>query len=142
MSKKNGSSRNKNYYNGGNCLNYKGYAGSVEFSEADEEFHGKVLGIKSLISFEGESVRAITEDFQEAVDEYIEFCAEKGLEPEKPFRGSFNVRIGSELHRKAALTALAQGVSLNALVEEAIRQSVTSTKKQLLVSEDAAKYEV
>ena len=112
------------YPDSGNHLNYKGYAGNIEFSEIDEVFHGKVLGIKALISFEGDSVSTITGDFRAAVDEYLDFCAENGVEPEKPFKGSFNVRIGTELHRKAALTALVQGVSLNSFVEEAIRQYV------------------
>jgi len=105
-----------------NCLNYKGYVGSVEFSEVDEVFHGKVLGIRSLISFEGDSVKSIIEDFHEAVDEYLEFCADNNIEPEKPFKGSFNVRIGSELHRQAALFALAQGLSLNTIVTNAMQQ--------------------
>jgi predicted HicB family RNase H-like nuclease len=108
----------------GNYLHYKNYTGNVEFSEEDAVFHGKVIGIKALISFEGDSVNAITNDFQKAVDEYLKFCAVKGKEPEKPFKGSFNVRINADLHRKLALTASARGVSLNTLVEDAIRQSV------------------
>jgi predicted HicB family RNase H-like nuclease len=108
----------------GNYLHYKNYTGSVEFSEEDAVFHGKVIGIKALISFEGDSVNAITSDFQKAVDEYLKFCAVKGKEPEKPFKGSFNVRINADLHRKLALTASDRGISLNTLVEDAIRQSV------------------
>jgi len=106
-------------------LHYKDYVGSVDFSEADAVFHGKVVGLKSLISFEGDSVNAIIEDFHNAVDEYLGFCAEKGKQPEKPFKGSFNVRIGTDLHRKAALAASARGISLNTLVEDAIKQTVT-----------------
>ena len=107
-----------------NYLHYKDYAGSVEFSEEDAIFHGKVVGIKSLISFEGDSVSTLIEDFHNAVDEYLEFCAEKGKEPEKPFKGSFNIRIGAELHRKASMKASAMGISLNAFVEDAIRKNV------------------
>ena len=83
-----------------NYLHYKGYIGSVEFSEEDAVFHGKVVGIKPLISFEGDSVTAITNDFQNAVDEYLEFCSTNGKTPEKSFKGSFNIRIGADLHRK------------------------------------------
>jgi predicted HicB family RNase H-like nuclease len=107
-----------------NSLHYRGYVGSIEFSEEDAVFHGKVVGIKSLVSFEGDSVNTITEDFHDAVDEYLEYCEEKGIEPERPFKGSFNVRVGSELHRQAALEASERGVSLNALVEDALRQVV------------------
>ena len=109
-----------------NYLHYKDYIGSVEFSETDAVFHGKVVGIKSLISFEGDSVSAIIDDFHNAVDEYLEFCVETGNQPEKPFKGSFNVRIGTDLHRKAALAASARGISLNTLVEDAIKQTVTA----------------
>jgi len=107
-----------------NYLSHKGYAGSVEFSAEDAVFHGKIIGIKSLISFEGDSVATLTEDFCNAVDEYLEFCEEAGKEPEKPFKGSFNVRIGADLHRKAAMAASAMNVSLNAYVEDAIRRVV------------------
>ena len=116
---------NKNYDKRGNYLHYKDYIGSVEFSEEDLVFHGKVVGIKSLISFEGNSVSAITEDFHNAVDEYLGFCSENGVKPEKSFKGSFNIRIGADLHRRAALAASVRGISLNTLVEDAIRQAVS-----------------
>jgi predicted HicB family RNase H-like nuclease len=67
----------------------------------------------------------ITSDFHKAVDEYLKWCVAKGKEPERPFKGSFNVRISTDLHRKLALTASARGVSLNSLVEDVIRQSVS-----------------
>ena len=107
-----------------NYIHYKDYIGSLEFSEEDAVFHGRVVGIKAMISFEGDSVQSITEDFQSAVDEYLEFCSINNVKPEKPFKGSFNVRIGAELHRKATLAASMQGVSLNTFVESAIRQTV------------------
>jgi predicted HicB family RNase H-like nuclease len=116
-------SRNRNP---SNYLHYKDYVGSVEFSEEDAVFHGKVMGIKSLLSFEGDSVNTIIEDFHNAVDEYLEICTKKGWQPEKPFKGAFNVKIGADLHRKAALTASKRGISLNKLVESAIRQTVDS----------------
>ena len=108
-----------------NTLHYKEYIGSVEFSEEDAVFHGRVIGINPMISFEGDSVSAITEDFHNAVEEYLEFCAETGKQPEKSFEGSFNVRIGSDLHRKASFVASSRGISLNELVEAAIRQTVS-----------------
>ncbi len=107
-----------------NYLHYKNYTGSVEFSEADAVFHGKVIGIKSLISFEGDSVSSLMSDFHNAVNEYLEFCQETGKEPEKPFKGSFNVRISSDLHRRATMAASVRGISLNTLVESAIRENV------------------
>jgi len=119
------SNQNKKYVKYGNYLHYKNYVGSVEFSNEDSCFHGKIIGIKSLISFEGDSVKSITNDFHNAVDEYLKLCADKGKEPEKPFKGSFNVRIDAALHRELALAASVRGVSLNTMVEDAIRQSVS-----------------
>jgi predicted HicB family RNase H-like nuclease len=116
---------NKSYRRSDSSLHYKNYIGSVEFSEEEGVFHGKAIGIKSLISFEGDSVATITEDFHNAVDEYLAFCAENDKQPEKPFKGSFNVRVGADLHRKASLVAFARGISLNALVEDALRKTVT-----------------
>lgn len=107
-------------------LHYKEYIGNVVFSEEDEVFHGKVIGIKDLLSFEGDSVSALIEDFHNAVDEYLEYCNANGKKPEIPFKGSFNVRIQPELHRAAALTASARGKTLNAFVEDAIRQNISN----------------
>ena len=105
-----------------NHLHYKDYVGSVVFSETDAVFHGKVIGVKSLISFEGSNVDSLVADFHNAVDEYLEHCAKYGREPEKPYKGSFNIRIGADLHRRAALQANLFGMSLNAFVEDAIRK--------------------
>jgi predicted HicB family RNase H-like nuclease len=101
-------------------IHYKGYIGSVEFSEEDAVFHGKVIGLKALISFEGDTVKNITKDFHNAVDEYLEYCEENSVSPEKPYKGSFNVRIGPELHRKAAVCAKEHGLSLNMFIEKAV----------------------
>ena len=67
-------------------MKYKDYIGSVEFSEEDQLFYGKVLGIHSLISYEGESAKELIQDFHEAVDDYLELCVEKRIEPEKAYR--------------------------------------------------------
>ena len=94
-----------------NTMEYKGYVGSVEFSEEDALFFGKVLGVRALISYEGENARDLVEDFHSAVDDYLELCAAEGVEPEKAYKGSFNVRISPELHKKAAIAAMAKQIS-------------------------------
>ena len=66
-----------------NCLQYKGYVGSAVYSEEDGVFHGRILGIKPMISYEGESVKSLIKDFRDGVDEYLEFCEQKGIQPEK-----------------------------------------------------------
>lgn len=103
-----------------NIIEYKGYTGCIEFSEEDELFYGKVIGIRALISFEGQSASELVSDFHEAVDNYLDFCAESGTEPEKAYKGSFNVRVRPETHKKAAIYAMTHGTSLNSFVEEAI----------------------
>ncbi|MCI8827300.1 MAG: type II toxin-antitoxin system HicB family antitoxin [Ruminiclostridium sp.] len=108
----------------GNTMEYKGYLGSVEFSEPDALLFGKVMGVRALISYEGESARALVDGFHAAVDEYLELCAAEGVEPERAYKGSFNVRISLELHKQAALTAMAQQMSLNSFVEQSIQKAV------------------
>ena len=107
-----------------NAMKYKGYIGSVEFSEEDERLFGKVQGIKALISYEGTDVRSLQDDFHEAVDDYLVYCEEKNIEPEKAYKGSFNVRIPPELHRKAVYYADARHITLNELVTRAIKDEV------------------
>ena len=102
-------------------LNYKGYTGSIEYSPEDSMLYGKVIGIKGLISYEGETGKLLEEDFKLAVENYLSDCKQEGISPEKPFKGSFNVRISSNLHQKAALLAMKEKTSLNNLVAEAIR---------------------
>ena len=106
-------------------LEYKGYTGSIEYSPEDNLLYGKVLGIRGLISFEGETGKSLEEDFHTSVDVYLADCKEDGKTPEKPFKGSFNVRIPAKLHQKAALLAIETKTSLNNLVAEAIRSRVT-----------------
>ena len=86
-----------------NTIEYKGYIGSVEFSETDQILFGKVQGIRSLISYEGITASELIEDFHDAVDDYLELCLAEGKTPEKAFKGSFNVRFKNpDLHKKAA----------------------------------------
>lgn len=103
-----------------NCMQYKGYYGSIEYSDQDQCFFGKVLGIRSLILFEGRSVEELTESFHAMLDEYLEDCKQSHIEPEKVYKGSFNIRIHPNLHKQAALCAANEGVSLNSFVERAI----------------------
>lgn len=103
-----------------NTIEYKGYIGNIEFSEADSIFYGKVQGIRSLISYEGENARDLIDDFHMAVDDYLQLCAERGTEPEKAYKGTFNIRISPELHKNAAIYATEHKISLNSVVESAL----------------------
>ncbi len=105
-------------------LNYKGYTGSIEYSEEDNLLFGKVLGIQGLISYEGQTGQELEKDFKEAIDSYLTGCKDGNKTPEKPFKGNFNVRIPSNLHEKAALLAMENKTSLNSFVTESIRSRV------------------
>lgn len=105
-------------------LKYKGYIGSIEFSSEDSLFYGKVQGVRTLISYEGDSETALVSDFQGAVDDYLAACKAQGIEPEIAYKGSFNVRIKPDLHRRLALYAFEHGESLNRCAEEAIEALV------------------
>ena len=107
-----------------NILEYKGYYGTVEFSSHDKVLFGKVLGINGLISYEGDSVKTLNDDFKSAVDDYLETCIEKDIEPEKAYRGKFNVRISPELHKNLVIYSASHGVTLNSTVEEAIKSYI------------------
>jgi predicted HicB family RNase H-like nuclease len=103
-----------------NMMQYKDYFGSIHYSDEDKIFYGQVEYIRSLISFEGQDVASLRASFEEAINDYLALCEEKGIEPEKPFKGSFNVRVGSQL--QAALYAQQQGVNLNKLVTDALER--------------------
>jgi predicted HicB family RNase H-like nuclease len=107
-------------------MEYKGYVGSVEFSEEDSLFFGKVLGVRSLISYEGTSAKELVEDFHGAVDDYLALCEEQGKKPETAYKGSFNVRISPELHKRAAICAIEDHISLNSFVERAVESYVST----------------
>lgn len=103
-----------------NTIEYKGYVGNIELSENDGVFYGKVQGIRSLISYEGENAKDLIKDFHMAVDDYLALCAERGTEPEKAYKGTFNIRISPELHKNAAIYTTEHKVSLNSVVETAL----------------------
>ena len=107
-----------------NLLSYKNYNGTVEYSKEDHCLFGKVIGIKSLLSYEGASVVELEQDFQNTVDNYLEDCKQRDVKPEQPYKGTFNVRISPELHRNIAVYAMEHKKSLNVAVEEAIGNRV------------------
>ena len=103
-----------------NVMEYKGYVGSLEFSKEDMLFYGKVLGISALISFEGSTAEELVDDFHQAVEDYLALCSAEGREPEKAYKGSFNVRVAPQLHQRAALRAVEEHTTLNHVVEQAL----------------------
>ncbi len=109
-----------------NTMTYKGYIGSVNYSDKDQVFFGKIEGINGLVNFEGESVKELTEAFHEAVDDYLAYCQDEGIEPDKSYTGVLNVRLTPAIHRQIAMLALQAGLSINAYIKEALEEKVES----------------
>ena len=105
-------------------LKYKGYLGSVEFSEEDNLLFGEILGLDGLVNYEGKTMQELTESFHEAVEDYLAFCSDHGWKPQKSFSGAFNVRIAPDTHRDIANLAAEAGISINAFVKRALAEAV------------------
>lgn len=103
-----------------NILAHRGYYGIVKYSPDDEVFHGKIEAISDLVTFEGETAKEIKSAFAEAVESYLETCEQVGKTPDRPYTGTFNVRVNADLHRKAAVLSKLRNMSLNQLVGEAL----------------------
>jgi predicted HicB family RNase H-like nuclease len=111
-----------------NILKYNDFIATVKYSEEDEAFIGRIEGISSVVSFEGQSVKELKTAFKEAIDSYLDFCKRKGIvEPQKSYTGVFNVRIDADLHRRAAITAKTHNTTLNAFVKKAIERNLEYT---------------
>ncbi len=110
-------------------LEYKNYLSTVQFSAEDDVFYGKVIGINDLVTFEGESVTDLKAAFKEAVDDYLETCVELNKQPEKAYKGSFNIRVSADMHRKAARMAAAKKVTLNEFMKVAISYALSHEKE-------------
>lgn len=121
-------------------LEHRGYVGSVELSEADNVLHGKLLHIRDLVTYESETANGIVEAFREAVEDYLADCAAEGREPDMPFKGSLNVRIGSDLHRRLSKRARADRVSLNQALIEALTKGLEHREFSALFSESVGRF--
>lgn len=111
-------------------IEYKGYTGVFELDPSIDGFHGRVVGLRDVVTFQGRSLDELREAMAESVEDYLELCAESGKAPERPYRGEFLVRTTPELHRAAAMEAAASGKSLNAWVEEAITSVVREARPE------------
>ena len=109
-------------------MRYKGYEAIVDFDEADRVLHGRTLGTRDVISFEADSAHEIERAFHEAVDDYIEQCAETGQEPDRSFSGRLILRMEPALHRDVYLEAAREGTSLNAWIVESLASMVAERR--------------
>lgn len=111
-------------------MTYKGYTGVVEFDEDARIFHGEVVGLRDVVTFQGTSVEELEAAMAESVDFYLDWCEQRGKDPEKPFSGKFMVRTSPDLHSRAAVAAARIGLSLNKYVEKAIEDETRQVLAQ------------
>ena len=105
-------------------MNYKGYIGNVEYDDEAHILSGSVINARAVITFQGNSVEEVEREFRASVDDYLEWCAEDGVEPEKPYSGKFNVRFTPALHAQAVIGAKTLGISLNRFVAESVEDKL------------------
>ncbi|MDO8693525.1 MAG: type II toxin-antitoxin system HicB family antitoxin [Sheuella sp.] len=123
-----------------NELEYKGYKGSVEFSAADEIFFGKVLFIDSLLMYHGTTVNQIKAAFVETIDAYLEHCLRNNKKPNKTYSGTFNIRIGEELHKKVAEISYRRKISINEVLRLAVNAYVEAEGAPVVVNNHYSKH--
>lgn len=110
-------------------MTYKGYVGDVEYDDDAKLFDGEVVNTRDVITFQGRSIDELERSFQESIDEYITWCDEEGVAPEKPFSGRSNLRLSPDLHREVAIAVKRLNESMNAFVEDAIKDELRLVKR-------------
>ncbi len=103
-------------------MKYKGYIGHVEYDDVNKIFHGEVVGLKDIITFQGSSAEELEQVFHDSINDYLAWCKKRKEKPEKTFSGTFNLRIPPELHAKLTLQAQSMGVSLNSFITQTLFQ--------------------
>jgi predicted HicB family RNase H-like nuclease len=104
-------------------IEYKGYLGKIEFDDRANIFHGEVVNIRDVITFQGQSVDELRQAFEDSIEDYIEFCLERGEQPEKPFSGRFTVQLSPEEHRLVILAAAKAGKRIDSWVADVLEQA-------------------
>jgi len=105
-------------------MKYKGYIGHVEYDDEAKIFHGEVVGLKDMITFQGKSVKELEQAFKDSIEDYLAWCKKRGEKPEKTFSGTFNLRIPPDLHAKLAIQAKTMGLSLNSYIAQTLMKAI------------------
>ena len=110
-------------------MEYKGYIAAIEYDDSEDLFYGHVVnsGTSSIATFAASDVGGLKREFRISIDEYLASCEEDGIEPQKPFSGKLNLRLGSDLHHRVTLASIEDGLSLNAWIREALDEKVSAT---------------
>ena len=105
-------------------MKYKGYVAKIEYDEDNSIFTGMVINTRTVITFSGTSVKELETEFKNSVEDYLEWCKEDGISPEKPYSGKLNLRLTPQMHQEAALKANKMGISLNRFIENAVENEI------------------
>jgi predicted HicB family RNase H-like nuclease len=108
-------------------MKYKGFIGHANYDDEAEIFFGEVINTSDVITFQSDNSKILKEEFKASVDEYLSFCMEKGVSPEKPFSGKFLVRMKPETHRQISLIARISGISVNKWLNDTVQQRLESS---------------
>ena len=106
-----------------NVMTHKGYSARIEYDERDDIFVGRILGIRTMISFHGETVSQLHREFKKAIDDYLDDCAERGMSPERPASGKILLRVPADVHGAALLAAQVAGKSLNQWATDVLKRA-------------------
>jgi predicted HicB family RNase H-like nuclease len=109
-------------------MEYRGYLGTVEYDADAKLFHGDIVNTRDVITFQGTTVEEIEKAFKDSIDDYLTWCKEEGVEPEKPYSGRFNLRLSPELHKDLAIRAKKLKISINSFVERAISDEIATMR--------------
>ncbi len=104
-------------------LKYKGYTGHAEFDDEAVLFHGEVLDLRDVITFQGTSVEELEREFRNSIDDYLEFCEERSEEPDRPFSGRLMLRLPPNVHREVYVRARQEGKSINQWIAEKLEDA-------------------
>lgn len=105
-------------------MQHRGYYGSVHFDSENIIFHGKIEFIRALVTYEATDAKGLKKAFEDAIDDYFEMCQRNNIEPEKPFKGSFNVRVKPDLHRELAIAAQREHITINKYISKTLEKAV------------------
>jgi predicted HicB family RNase H-like nuclease len=109
-------------------MEYKGYLGTVEYDAEAKLFHGDVINMRDVITFQGTTVTEIEKAFKDSIEDYLAWCTEENVEPERPYSGKFNLRLPPELHKEVAIKARKLNISINSFVEKAIIDEIAAVR--------------
>lgn len=111
-------------------LTYKGYKGQIEVDTDAGILFGRVLDIRDVITFKGKTVEEAVQAFQDSIDDYLEFCQERGEEPNKPFSGKLPFRTTPERHRQLYIASQKAGKSINAWMDEVLGRAAEEALRE------------